>query len=95
MNFLGATILPRNSVFTVYTNGNLPLNYAWLSRQVGKELVEELHRRITEVSTFRRIPADFSKWPTIRVADGFKGSEELEKFKQTVEWFGSMIGSNV
>lgn len=83
------------SVFTVYTNGKLTLNYKWLLPQVGNKLLEEFHRRITEIPTFRRIPADFSKWHTIRVADCFRGSEELEKFKQIVEWLGSTVRSNV
>lgn len=82
------------SVFTVYTNGKLSLNYGWLSPHLDNEIVEEFHRRITEIPTFRRIPADFSKWPTIKVADGFKNSEALEKFKQVVEWLGSTVGSN-
>nr|MBC7243976.1 hypothetical protein [Chloroflexota bacterium] len=83
------------SVFTVYTNGRLALNYGMLLLQVGKEVLEEFHRRITEIPTFRHVPAVFSKYPTIRVADGFKGSEELEKFKQAVEWLGNTVGSSV
>lgn len=81
------------SVFSVYTNGKLSLNYGWLSSQVGKEVLEEFHRRVTEIPTFRRIPADFSKWHTLRVADCFKNAEELQKFEQAVEWLGSMVGS--
>lgn len=81
------------SVFTVYTNGKLSLNYGWLSRQLDKKILEEFHRRITEISTFRHIPAGFSRWPTVKVADVFRGLEDLDKFKQVVEWLGNTIDS--
>ncbi len=52
------------SVFSVYTNGKLSLNYGWSLPQAGNEMLKEFHRRITEIPTFRHIPGDFSKWPT-------------------------------
>ncbi len=79
------------SVFTVYTNGKMTLNYGWLSSHVENDILQEFHRKITEIPTFRHIPADFSKWPPIRVADAFKGSEELDRFKQIIEWLGSTL----
>lgn len=79
------------SVFTVYTNGKLTLNYGWLSSQVENDILQEFHRKITEISTFRHIPADFSKWHTIRVADAFKSSEQIGRFKQIIEWLGSAL----
>lgn len=74
------------SVFTVYTNGKISLNYGWLSQQVSKEVLEQFHQRISEIPAFRRIRADFSKLPTLRLGDTFKGQEEIPKFKQAVEW---------
>ncbi|MBC7223775.1 MAG: hypothetical protein H5T59_05820 [Anaerolineae bacterium] len=81
-------------VFSAYTNGRLSLNYGGLSEQVGnKEVLEEFHRRITEIPTFRGIPADFSRWPSVRSAEVFRDPEALtlEAFKQVVEWFGSTV----
>lgn len=82
------------SVFTVYTNGKLTLNYGWLSGQITQEALQQFHQRISEIPTFRRIPADFSKWPALRIADAFKGLEEIQKFKQAVEWLRDKVGSS-
>ncbi len=83
------------SVFTVITSGKLSLNYGWLSRQVSKEVLGQFHQRMTEIPTFRHIRADFSKWPTFKIGDVFKGSEEIQKFKQAVEWLRDRVGSDV
>jgi hypothetical protein len=81
------------SVFTVFTNGKLSLNYGWLSQHLSKEVLEQFHQRISVIPTFEHIRADFSKWPTIKIADGFKSAEEIQKFKQAVEWLGDRVGS--
>jgi hypothetical protein len=83
------------SVFTIITSGKLSLNYGWLSRQVSKEVLGQFHQRITEIPTFRHIRADFSKWPTLKIGDVFKGPEEIQKFKQAVEWLQDRVGSDV
>jgi len=80
------------SVFTIYTNGKLQLNYGWLSTQISTDVVEQFHRRIIEIPTFSRIPDDFSKWPTLAIADAFTGPEEIQRFKQAVEWLRDEIG---
>jgi len=74
------------SVFTIFTNGRLSLNYGWLSTQVDKTTVEEFHRRIHEIPSFSGIASDFSKWPSIKVADAFVDKESVEKFKKVVLW---------
>ena len=79
------------SVFTIYTTGKLMLNYGWLSPVVDEQIIKEFHGKIHEISTFRRIPADFSKWPSIKVADAFGDSESVEKFKRAVEWLREAI----
>lgn len=81
------------SVFTIYTNGKLALNYGWLSKQIDQETMKEFHKRIHEIPTFRQIPSDFSKWPTLRVMRALKDPENLEKFKQVVIWLGTRLGS--
>jgi len=79
------------SVFTVYTNGKLMLNYGWLLTQVGHEILEEFHKKLQEIPTFRQVPADFSKWPTIKITAAFK--ENIDKFKQVVRWLGDEVKS--
>ncbi|RMF99533.1 MAG: hypothetical protein D6741_08320 [Planctomycetota bacterium] len=80
------------SVFTIRTNGEIKLNYGWMSTRTNAELFETFHRRIIEIPTFSNIPDDFSKWPTLKMADAFAGPEEIQKFKQVVEWLGAEIG---
>jgi hypothetical protein len=69
------------------------LNYGWLSTQVDQEIIKEFHRKIQEIPTFGQIPADFSKWPTIKVTDAFKDSGDIERFKQAVQWLGDKVKS--
>ena len=80
------------SVFTVYTNGKLQLNYGWLLQRISTDVLEQFHRMISEIPTFSRIPDDFSKWPNLAIADAFRGPEEIQKFKQAVEWLRDEIG---
>lgn len=82
------------SVFTIYTNGNLILNYGWLSPQVDKETMEEFHKLIHEIPSFEHIPADFSKWPPIKVANAFLNQPKaIERFKEVVTWLGNKVHS--
>lgn len=53
------------SVFTVYTNGTLMLNYGWMKNQLPIEVLKEFHEMIAKIPTLSSIPADFSKWPLI------------------------------
>jgi hypothetical protein len=83
----GATV----SVFTVYTNGKLMLNYGWLLPHFSQEFVKALHDRVTAIPTFRRIPDDFTKWPSIWIEEAFPSSNEIEEFKAAVEWLRERI----
>jgi hypothetical protein len=74
------------SVFSVYTTGRLALNYGWLITQWGKDVLQEFHQRITEAPAFKKIPADFTKYPTVALSEAFKGKDDLEKFEQVVVW---------
>lgn len=82
------------SVFAVFTNGKLQLSYGWLVDQVGRETVQEFHRRLQEIPSFNQIPAEFEhKWPNIAIIDAFKVQENLEKFKQAVLWLHKKISA--
>lgn len=80
------------SIFSVYTGGHLTLNYGWLTNQVDKEALEQFHREITSVQSFKRIPANFSKWPSIKIKDAFMNHPDvLPKFKEAVEKLGLRV----
>lgn len=79
------------SVFTIYTNGRLSLNYGSLSTQIDKETTEEFHKLIHEIPSFARIPANLSKWPTVKIADAFVDQESINRFREAVLWLGDRI----
>ena len=79
------------SVFTINTNGKLALNYGWLSKQIDQETMKEFHKRIHEIPTFRQIPSDFSKWPSVKILKVFRDPKNLEKFKKAVTWLNDAI----
>lgn len=83
------------SVFTIGTNGKLALNYVWLSYRIDRESMEQFHGRITEIPAFRRIPADFSTWHSLKVADAFRSPEEVEGFKQAIIWLRDKIDADM
>jgi hypothetical protein len=79
------------SIFTIYTNGKLTLNYGWLVKPLQKETLEGFHNAIHEIPTFRQVPNDFAnKWPAVKL-DAIKNPEYLEKFKDAVLWVRTQI----
>ena len=80
------------SVFTIYTNGKLQLNYGWLKNQISKEILEEFHKMIHEIPTLNHIPAEFSKWPSVKV-NALMKTENREKFKKAVLWLKTQLKS--
>jgi len=80
------------SVFTVWTDGNLVLNYGWLVRRVETRHLEEFHHSVTAIPTLAGIPLDLTKWPSVRILDAFVGyPEALEAFKAAVLGLGEKI----
>ena len=81
------------SVFSVYTTGKLTVNYGWLSAIVKPDEMRWFHQALTSMPTFKDIPEDFKRWPSIDIEQTFtKRSHDLEQFKAVVEEFGKRIG---
>ncbi|MBN1484319.1 MAG: hypothetical protein JXA37_06310 [Chloroflexia bacterium] len=81
-----------HSVFSVYTTGNLVLNYGWLSAKIEPGIMESFHRDIQALPPLARIPANFARWPSVRIAEAFAGRPAvLEQFKAAVEALGERI----
>uniref|UniRef100_A0A7V4KBL8 DUF91 domain-containing protein n=1 Tax=Fervidobacterium pennivorans TaxID=93466 RepID=A0A7V4KBL8_FERPE len=78
------------SVFTIYTNGKLTLNYGWMKTQLPKETLEGFHKKIHEIPSLQQIAADFSKWPSVKV-DALIETENRENFKNAVLWLKTQI----
>ena len=79
------------SIFSMYTDAKVTLNYGWLSPQVSEGLMKEFHRRIVSIPSLSKIPEDFTKWPSVTFADAFPSDKELNDFKKSVEWLRDAI----
>jgi len=55
--------------------------------------MEEFHGLVHEIPSFSRISADFSKWPSIKLAEVFIDQESVEKFKKAVLWLRDRVSS--
>jgi hypothetical protein len=78
------------SVFTIYTNGKLTLNYGWMNAQLPKETLESFHKKIHAIPSLQQIAADFSKWPSVNV-DALLEPENRKNFKDAVLWLKTQI----
>lgn len=77
------------SVFSIYTSGFLILNYGWLSKEIEPDKMESFHKEITAIPSFKSIPADFKRWPSIKIDETLLNkSDDIDRFKQVVENFG-------
>jgi len=82
------------SVFSVYTDGYLCLNYGWLSPKVKPSVIEEFHQAMHSISSLKDIPANFSAWHSTEIATAFLNQPgTLEQFKAAVESLGHRIHS--
>lgn len=82
------------SVFSIYTNGQLWLDYGMLLPKIGQEIISEFHALIHGIPSFGDIPPDFSKWHNIELADAFLNQPNaLEQFKAAVEALGRRVHS--
>ena len=78
------------SVFSIYTDGSLRLNYGWSSKILPVEVLETFHKQIQEIPFMKQIPNNFSGWPSVKV-EVLKDPENLEKFKQAVLWLQTQL----
>ncbi|MDR3576952.1 MAG: hypothetical protein P4L50_24065 [Anaerolineaceae bacterium] len=80
------------SMFSVYTTGNITINYGWLSTQVDIAIVQNMHKSLTAIPGFRQIPADFTRWPSVKTQEVFVNKPEaLSQFKAAIEEFGKNL----
>ncbi len=76
------------SMFSIYTNGNLFINYGWATTQVTAVSLQRFHQAITKIPGFEGIQDDFNKWPNVRIKDVFLDKPDvLNQFKEVVEEF--------
>lgn len=75
------------SLFSISGAGVLWFNYGWLSKVVDENAMKEFHR-LHGI----KVPDDFSKFPSVKVADAFVDKPEaVEKFKEAIIWLAKEI----
>jgi hypothetical protein len=75
------------SMFSVFTSAILLLNYAYI-QQVLPEKVALFHEQLVLVPGFSSIPAEYSKFPSVRLEQVFNSKPDaLKQFKVVVEEF--------
>ncbi len=79
------------SVFSVYTNGDLSLNYGQLAQVIEGELLNGFHKSLVNLPGFKNVKSDFSKFPSVKIEKAFPNRDDLEKFKQIVEELGTKL----
>ena len=79
------------SIFSVYTNGLITLNYGWLSTIVEQGQMEWFHQAITAIPGFKNVPADFKRWPSMKIEDALNKPQDIDEFKMIVEEFEKRI----
>jgi hypothetical protein len=76
------------SVFSVYTNGQLAINYGWLKSQLKTATLDEFHQKLIAINGLKKIPADFAKFPQVDIGDAFRDEQDFAAFTSAVEWLG-------
>ena len=81
------------SIFSVYTHDNFILNYGWLLPVLGEEIMKEFHQRIIKIPPFKNTPNDFNRWPSFKISEISKNSEDIEAFEREVLWLKEKLES--
>lgn len=73
------------SVFSIFTDNHLYINYGSLNDRFEKSILEAFHKKLTSIDSFKNIPPDFKKWPSFKISEAFPTNNEVEQFKMVVE----------
>ena len=80
------------SVFTVYTNGSLMLNFGWMKDRVPVDILKRFVAKLREIPGLSNLKEDFSKWPSYKIASVLAEPSDIEKFKESILFFKGEIG---
>jgi hypothetical protein len=80
------------SVFSVFTNGDILLNFAYLSVIASKEIMEEFYTKLISIQGFKGLKHDFNKFPSYKIGQAFLNiSEDLSAFETFVDDVGKQL----
>jgi hypothetical protein len=77
------------SLFSVYSDGRLAVNFGWLKDHAPRELLERYWQELRSIPGFQRLHVrdDFNVWPSIKIVDAFRTPHDLATFKAAVQHF--------
>lgn len=81
------------SLYTVWSNGRIQLNYGWMRDRVPNDVLDELVRRMRDIPGFRtfKVAEDRRSWPTTDLARAFPTDSDLQRFKDHVLWLKEQV----
>jgi hypothetical protein len=79
------------SVFSVYTNGILTINFGWMKSILSVSSLDAFHQEITSIPSLKNIPADYTRWPSVKIVEAFSSPENLQMFKAAVKELGKVV----
>jgi RecB family endonuclease NucS len=80
------------SMFSIYTNGALTLNFGHLTSVLSRQAIREFREEISTIPQFEFLSSDSRSFPTIRVKDALMNQPEtLRRFKLAIEDFARTI----
>lgn len=83
------------SVFSVYSNGYLSLNYGYLIQAINPDTLKWFHTTLLTFPGFKNVKSDFNKFPSLKIEKAFPNKDDLEKFKEIVEELGTKLNLNL
>jgi hypothetical protein len=83
------------SLFSVYTEGRLGINFGWFRENVPLELVAAFWNQLQGIGRLAtmHVREDFKSWPNGKLNDLFPSSDDLDKFKQAILAFRDQIAA--
>jgi len=80
------------SIFSIYTDALMVINYGWILHQVGTELADAFRQEVTAIPAFSRLRGNMEGWPYVRIGETLVGRpDDVRRFKTLVENFGQQI----
>jgi len=74
------------SIFTVFSDGRLQLNFGWLRGKVPDAVLGLYRDGLHAISSFKdlKVKDDFNQWPTVKISRAFADEAHLKAFEDVV-----------
>jgi len=79
------------SVFSVYSNGTLTINFGWSSSVVPESVLQQFVEQLRPIGGLGKLKAEFNKWPNFKVARALPKEADLESFREAIRWLGEQV----